>query len=831
MRRGILILALFASGCLFTSSGVDEPGRDMGDGNDTGRDASTRDSEQGGDGAVEDTCGDGLLQPNETCDPMLPKDSPGSCPTTCDDDEACTLDELTGSPDECNVACRSTVIEVCANNDGCCPSACSAETDTDCDDTAVCGDGILAPAESCDPGITSGEGACPTIDDCPINTCAVPRVAGSRANCDAACVDIPIQSCTDGDGCCPSACASTNDDDCMAMCGNAIVDPGERCDGNCPMDCDDGNPCTDDTMEGTPGTCDVRCVNTPISACVDNDQCCPSTCNSGTDNDCSATCGNMAVDANETCDDSSPMTADACPTTCNDMDACTQDTSTGSAANCNRVCGNNPITACVSADGCCPDNGLCNATNDTDCMPECGNGAVEPGETCDGNCPTNCDDGLGCTVDSLVGSASDCSADCSNTPITACTGGDGCCANGCNNNNDSDCGPSCGNGVIEGAELCDGNCRQTCNDGDACTIDITMGTPMQCNRECSYNQITTCASNDGCCPSGCTSANDNDCVANCGNNVVDPGETCDGNCPTVISCAMMGACHALTGSASQCDAVCAPTPGCQTCTLGGNCPCSADQACIGGRCVDSDGGNQCTQACDGADYCEDYSNGSLCEPQTGFCVECLNNLDCAYDESCSAGYCGYADFCNEAANPTLYCNDLGYPACNMQTGDCWDACQSPDDCGETETCVGGFCLEAMSCGEASDQDAWCSNYDPGLICIDDQCQNACTLINQNCDCPDPVQQSCVGHSSGKNYCSGPPPQNCQQVCIGFRNEYCEDRLPGSMCGVPTQQNPDGCYLVPMDPDPDMGPDMGPPDMGFDMNLPDFGGMNDLAFPD
>src|SRR5262249_56627485 len=74
----------------------------------------------------------------------------------------------------------------------------------------------------------------------------------------------------------------------------------------------------------------------------------------------------------------------------------------------------------------------------------CGNGVLDKGETCDPKdtahpCPTSCDDGIACTTDQLVGSATSCTAACSHTPISACSAGDGCCPAGCNHANDADC--------------------------------------------------------------------------------------------------------------------------------------------------------------------------------------------------------------------------------------------------------------------------------------------------------------------------------------------------------------------------------------------------------
>ncbi|MBN1275590.1 DUF4038 domain-containing protein [Candidatus Woesearchaeota archaeon] len=72
----------------------------------------------------------------------------------------------------------------------------------------------------------------------------------------------------------------------IAECGNGRVEPPETCDGNCPTSCDDGNPCTTDTMTGSPDECNVACAHTQKTSCQDNDGCCPSGCDYQDDNDC-----------------------------------------------------------------------------------------------------------------------------------------------------------------------------------------------------------------------------------------------------------------------------------------------------------------------------------------------------------------------------------------------------------------------------------------------------------------------------------------------------------------------------------------------------------------
>jgi hypothetical protein len=70
-------------------------------------------------------------------------------------------------------------------------------------------------------------------------------------------------------------------------------------------------------------------------------------------------CGNGITEPGEVCDGSD------CPTTCDDSNACTIDTGTGSAAQCNLACHYALVTACQSGDGCCPQG--CTAASDSDC--------------------------------------------------------------------------------------------------------------------------------------------------------------------------------------------------------------------------------------------------------------------------------------------------------------------------------------------------------------------------------------------------------------------------------------------------------------------------------
>ena len=511
--------------------------------------------------ALVNCCGNGQLDPGENCDTGIPA-GPGACPSSCNDGNACTIDQLAGT--KCATQCQYTTITGYINGDGCCPPGGNSQLDSDC--KIICGNGLLELGEQCDPGIIVGPGKCPTPADCDdMNVCTADKVGGS--GCNRHCVNTPLQpSLGKSDGCCPAGASSLTDVDCAAKCGNGLLEAGETCDpgikigaGRCPStaDCADGNSCTKDTLTG--GACTLKCANTPVKPnATAKDGCCPSGANSLTDRDCPVVCGNGVLEAGELCDIKIASGSGKCPTLtdCDDKNTCTKDKLTGSL--CTVKCVNTTLTANPTAkDGCCPSGA--NSLTDKDCPVCCGNGVLEAGETCDpkitkgkGKCPTltDCDDKNKCTKDALSGGA--CNLKCVNTKIKASpTAKDGCCPAGANSLTDKDCPPVCGNGVLEAGETCDhkitkgtGVCKtlSDCDDKDNCTIDALMGTA--CNVSCKNTKRSANASvKDGCCPPGNSSKTDADCPPPCGpdktKNCIDlcKGKTCppgyyckDGKC-------------------------------------------------------------------------------------------------------------------------------------------------------------------------------------------------------------------------------------------------------------------------------------------------------------
>lgn len=722
LRLALCAVALFASGCV-----VDLPDRAL-DGGRPG-DGQVKDGSSKTDKPkLDPNCGNGKLDPGERCDIALGVGDAGACPKSCDDGLACTKDAVQDAA-TCAATCTFTPITTCVSGDGCCPSGCNASSDDDC--SKDCGNGAIDDKETCDTAIAAGQaGACPTACDDQIS-CTTDLLLNG-ATCAAQCTYTAIKTCTNGDGCCPTGCNSGNDDDCSPGCNNGVLDEGEKCDtaiaagqpGACPTDCSDGNACTTDTLLNA-GTCNAQCQSAAVQQCKDGDNCCPSGCNNNTDKDCSASCGNGAVEGNEKCDTAiAAGQPGACPTSCNDSDACTVDTLLNPGA-CNAQCSYSQIAQCKNGDGCCPSG--CTANNDDDCSASCGNGAVEPPELCDtgissgtGKCPTSCNDGNDCTIDTLQNGGT-CSAKCTTSTITSCKSNDGCCPAGCNNNNDNDCPVVCGNNAVESGEKCDGNCPTSCSPL-TCKAGSVSGSG--CQRECVYSDLaagTACTGGkcySGSCCTGCwtgSACNTGTTTSTCGDNgancttcsTSDPCETAScstGTCTTTnktngTACpggqCLSGTCCTGCSSGASCLAGTSTTycgsggTSCSTCTAGtcktptctsgscGTANASNGTSCTGGKCYNG----SCCTGCVTGTTCYTGTTSSQCGDNGATCGTCTTTNPCK-TASCSTGACVLSNVADGATCPSGKCY-----AGSCCTG-CWDA-------------TGGFCepgFEIFACG-------------------------------------------------------------------------------------------------------------------------------------
>jgi hypothetical protein len=616
-------------------------------------------------------CGNGDLDPGETCDIARAPDLLGACPTSCDDGIACTRDERVG--DRCQAACRHSEITKAMPGDGCCPARADARTDPDC--ALTCGNGRVDPGEACDLGIVGGPGACPDEAACVDQDPCTTDLLISEGTCSARCLHEPILLAVDGDGCCPLAANASTDADCPASCGNGVREPGEACDtaitaGDdvCPTlaSCDDQMPCTLDRVAGS--GCQARCTHTPIDSPASGDGCCPiAGLSRNIDSDCPPTCGNSILEAGEACDKGlGPSQPGACPTVCGPPPAaCTRLVMRGSPTNCTAACVPVAVTSCSPiSDGCCPTR--CTAANDPDCSATCGNGQVETGETCDtaiasgaGACPRSCADGVSCTDDLLIDAAT-CSAHCVFVATTTLRNGDGCCPPGAHAGVDSDCPATCGNGVVELPwETCDTasvplSCATDCPPPGTCSTWKRTAT-TGCDVRCTPEPITACANQDGCCPTGCDASNDSDCLPRCGDGLVEPPETCD---------------RSITaGHAGACPSSCADNDPC-TLDFARGTPGSCTRACSHVLITACGGGDRCCPAgcsaetdSDCAPVCGDgqLQGQETCDPISTCPTSCPSDGDpCTVDQ-----LVGSAATCSAACAhvPILRCSGTQKDGC------------------------------------------------------------------------------------------------------------------------------------------------------------------------
>lgn len=695
-----------------------------------------------GDDTVPERCGNGRLDPGESCDGT----AAFPCPTSCD---AC--EELTGGL--CQAEC--TPIETHVADDGCCGEGEDATSEPAC--AAVCGNGVVEAGESCDTAIAAGDpGACPTSESCDdLMACTADSIGG--VGCQAACANDPITAVGAADLCCPTGADASSDPDCPTGCGNGVVDPGETCDtaiatgdGACPVVCNDGDACTTDSLVSA-GTCTDTCTSVADVTPAPGDDCCPAGANANTDTDCPSTCGNGALEPGEDCDTAIPAgAAGSCPQSaadCADADACTTEAFVGAA--CAARCQVTTITVTGTADGCCPAAG--NANNDPDCLAVCGNGVVEStaGESCDialaGSCPTSaaqCNDSNACTTDSVTGTG--CGTTCAHADVTTCSMTiDGCCPAGCTGLVDADCSLTCGDGVVQSNETCDTGpgsptpCPATaadCADGDDCTTDAVQSAGT-CNATCVHATITAPATGDDCCPPGENANTDGDCDAVCNNGVVEPGENCDpvATCPT--SCNDGIACTSdSVQNAGTCQAACAFTPitpccgngvveGGETCDTASVAGCPDNNAeCSDGNACTTDTVNNpstCTATCSNTPFTPCCGDGVVTSPETltetcddgpgttRACstITCADNYACTTDTPVFLGGNACRKICAHTA-----VNTAGDLCCPPQS-------RSTDD----SDCMCGNAVTDMAAFEQCD--------DGNTINQGDMCTNSCTIDN------------------------------------------------------------------------------------------------------
>ncbi|MBM4354836.1 MAG: hypothetical protein FJ109_13785 [Deltaproteobacteria bacterium] len=736
----------------------------------------------------EGTCDDGNLCTKDSCKGQAGCTHEAMTGGNCDDGDSCTV------TDHCEEgACVGSAI-VCNDNSPC--------TDDSCDGVSGCT--FLPNQEGCDDG-----------DPCTIgDTCKGGKCQGIALPCDCQ-SDKDCAKYEDGDACngilfcdqsgvqfqckvdpksvvtCPEPtgknanCLAASCDPASGDCAVVPANPGlacsngdkctfgetclqGACQGGLPLNCNDGDPCTDDSCIQGAG-----CVHEPNFApcddgnsCTAGDKCGSGACIPGAPLDCS---------------DSNPCTNDVCSPlkgclhttntdSCDDQDPCTE----------GDKCSGGMCVGLTAKD--CSDGNPC--TDDT-CMPLAGcSYKVNPLPCDDGN---PCTTGDKCSLGTCVGGKP---IDCNdNNPCTkdACDPVLGCThaplAGTCDDGNPCTTGDKCDKGICVGTSVMD------CDDSNPCTKDIC--TPNGCAQEnlagpCSDSN--TCTVGDQCEAGKCkpgTAMKCND-LNPCTNDSCDPATGCafvpneaacnDGNACTAGDTCKAGTCQAgAVGdpddsnpcTTDKCNAKdgCVFTLNTLPCDDGD--ACTAGDVCAAGKCsgpkqVSCDDKNSCTQ-----DSC-DKLTGCANMPAPGTCTD--GNV-CTKDDACDAGVCkpGVLLDCDDK-NPctTDYCHPVDGCKYVPTQGPCEDgsACTVGDTC-DMGTCKAGT---PLACND-------------GNVCTDDSCDPAtgCKYANNTANCDDGSACTTADKcAAGK--------------CVGGSAPNCDD---GNQCTTDSCNAQTGCVHTPL----------------------------------
>ncbi len=460
-------------------------------------------------------CDDGLFcNGMETCD-SLGGCIPGTAPN-CDDGVMCTVDACDEDNDRCvntpnNGLCDNGLFcdgaETCHPVDGCQPG-----TAPDCNDAVDCTidscnedlnrcDHIPSDAFCNDLLYCNGEETCDPLNDCE---------AGTPPDCDddVACT---VDACNENTNSCDHTPSDSFCHDGAYCNGVETCDPIDDCEAGTPPDCDDDVPCTIDSCDEETDSCrhvpqDSTCSN---GLFCDGMETCVGCVGSGpcsfpggpyVPNYSCALCVSQggtpgcAIGPAPNCNDGIACTADACDEV---NDVCTH-TPNNSLCNNTLYCDGeetcDPVVGCVSGpapncndgvdctvDSCNEDQNRCiNAPNNSQCSDGAycnGLEICDPINGCQAGTPPNCNDNVGCTVDTC----NEATDSCVHTPDNAlcdddvfCNGVEVCllpagCAAGPP--------PDCGDGVACTVDACDAlsnQCTNTpndaaCADSDPCT--------------------------------------------------------------------------------------------------------------------------------------------------------------------------------------------------------------------------------------------------------------------------------------------------------------------------------------------------------------------------
>lgn len=777
----------------------------------------------------------------------------------CDDANPCTEDKCEGEGGCVNEVLNSGACEdgdPCTVADHCEEGTCIGDP-VICDDANPCTDNICTELGGCDfPSNTSScdDGdACTLADQCDDGICA-----GTQVACDCQ-EDADCAQLEDGD-----LCNGTLSCDTSALPFHCAVDEDTVVD--CPAPQGQGAICLMASCEPETGSCGFEPTNEGLlcngsNDCLVNFACEMGQCAGGTPVNCND--GNECTD--DSCDPESGCIYADNMAPCNDGDVCTTgdtcgvgECAGGSALDCDdgNLC--NGTESCDSDLGCvpgepqnCDDGDMCNGTEVCDPLLGCQPGAGLP-----------CDDGNICTDDSC-NPKSGCVHTLNQAP---CNDGDVCtqsdsCANGvCTP------GPAL---LCDDQNVCNG--VETCDQGKGCVA----GQPLPCDDLDACNGAESCDPLQGCQMGVALDCNDgNPCtedscapVSGCVHELLDAVPCDDGNQCTDGDLCETGVC--IAGVAKECadddpctDNFCDPQQGCVS-TLNAA-PCDDDDLCTTGdfchlgECTGAgelpcDDGNSCTDdSCDPQAGCQFLANFDDCDDGSKCTVgdKCSNGwclpgpaLPCNDDDTCTDDLCLPGDGCvfvNNAApcddtdicttkdacvngqctgGPALDCNDNNpctdescEPGEGCQYAFNSAACEDGNECTTEDTCVEGACtpgsgvlecLDGNPCtDDACNPDVGCIFVNNVLACDDDdECTDGDACANGECasgpplECPDDGN-TCTTHScDSQNGCETTVLPDCCGNGIKEAGEECDDgnQSGNDQCSSDCQNAAGSCF--------------------------------------
>ena len=665
-------------------------------------------------------CDDQNICTNDGCDPEIGCTSEGLSDLPCDDGDACTNDDtcLDGT-------CAGAEVLSCDDENPCTEDSCDSESgclnapldEVDCDDGDDCTEGDACQEGLCVPGTNLCQ--CDTDADCAqfddLDICN-----GILFCVDQKCVVNPetlvICDTSEDTPCTKTVCAPKT-----GACAPKNLAPGAPCDdgnacslgescfgGDCVggilVNCNDGDPCTDDSCDP-----DLGCLETPLDetpcedgdACTEGDSCQAGECQSGlsicgceNNDDCAGFEDGNLCNGTLHCVDSSCTLNDETVVFCDDPESVCEE----------NVC--DPLTGECTL-GPVKDGSLCDD----------GDACTEKDFCAEGECVAfelECDDANACTED-------------------MCDGDEGCLFE-----------------PTDGANCDDG---EVCTEGDVCEEDVCIPGPNTCDCE---NDLDCAESEDGNACNGVLICVESACVI-APESVVECDTSADTSCSKNQCNPTNGECElTLVQNGAVCDdeLICTEYSVCQD----GECvgellDCDDDNSCTDDVCIDQEGGcvhqnngfscddgNACTEedfceagACVGAAIlCDDENicTADSCHPQAGCVFEptpaaCDDGNACTENDTCEEGECsGKALVCDDE---NLCTDDSCEPASGCVHYPNNDDCDDADPCTDGDACTGGECAP----GPATD----CDDSNPcteDLCSPDDGCTNT-ALSGVACD--------------------------------------------------------------------------------------------------